>query len=73
MIKLGIYKHYKGNIYEVIGIGTHSESLEKLVIYKSIKNEDIWARPIHMWNEDVTLADGSVVRRFEYIDDKNAE
>ena len=62
MIKLGIYKHYKGNIYEVIGIGKHIETLEELVVYRSIKNEnEIWLRPISMWNEEVTLADGSKV------------
>lgn len=71
MIKLGIYKHYKGNIYEVIGIGKHSETLEELVVYRSIKNEnEIWLRPISMWNEEVTLADGSSVLRFTLIEEK---
>lgn len=71
MIKLGIYKHYKGNIYEVIGIGKHSENLEELVVYRSIKNEnEIWLRPISMWNEEVTLADGSSVLRFTLIEEK---
>lgn len=73
MIKLGIYKHYKGNIYEVIGIASHSETLEKLVVYRSVKNQDIWVRPIYMWDEDVKLPDGSIVKRFQYIGDKNAE
>lgn len=71
MIKLGIYKHYKGNIYEVIGIGKHSETLEELVVYRSIKNKnEIWLRPISMWNEEVTLADGSSVLRFTLIEEK---
>lgn len=71
MIKLGIYKHYKGNIYEVIGIGKHSETLEELVVYRSIKNEnEIWLRPISMWNEEVALADGSSVLRFTLIEEK---
>ncbi|MBQ9124136.1 MAG: DUF1653 domain-containing protein [Acholeplasmatales bacterium] len=73
MIKLGIYKHYKGNIYEAIGIASHSETLEKMVVYRSVKNQDIWVRPIYMWDEDVKLSDGSIVKRFQYIGDKNAE
>ncbi len=56
-IKLGKYKHYKGHIYEVIGVAKHSEvpNLE-LVIYTR-PNEDgknqLWARPIKMFMEDV--------------------
>lgn len=71
MIKKGIYRHYKGNIYEVIGIANHSETLDKLVVYRSIKNEnEIWVRPISMWNEEVVLSDGSKVLRFTLIEEK---
>ncbi|MDD6879171.1 MAG: DUF1653 domain-containing protein [bacterium] len=50
-IKVGTrYRHFKGHIYEVIGIAKHSETLEELVIYKNIKTNDIWARPINMFN-----------------------
>lgn len=71
MIKKGIYRHYKGNTYEVIGIANHSETLDKLVVYRSIKNEnEIWVRPISMWNEEVVLSDGSKVLRFTLIEEK---
>ena len=66
MIELGYYKHFKGNIYEVIGIGKHSETLEELVIYKSIKDNSIWVRPLSMWNETVER-DNNIYKRFEYI------
>ena len=46
-MKLGKYKHYKGKIVEVIGIGKHSETLEKFVIYKEGKN--LWIRPEKMF------------------------
>lgn len=47
------YRHYKGNLYEIIAIAKHSETLEDMIVYKSIKNEDTWARPKSMWNEIV--------------------
>ena len=46
-----IYKHFKGNLYKVIGFAKHSETLEDMVVYQSVKNKDIWVRPYHMWNE----------------------
>ena len=45
-LKLGLYKHYKGNIYEVIGIARHSETLEELVVYKATyqnEGENLWS------------------------------
>jgi len=69
-IPLGIYRHYKGNQYEVIGFAKHSETLEDMVIYKALYGErGIWVRPMSMWEELVEI-DGKVVRRFEYVDDK---
>jgi hypothetical protein len=56
-IELGLYKHYKGGLYEVVGIGKHSESLEELVIYRTYclpdKLGNFWVRPIGMWSEEV--------------------
>ena len=44
-IKPGRYRHFKGNEYEVIAVARHSENNEELVIYKSIRNGCVWARP----------------------------
>lgn len=44
-----IYKHFKGKLYEVIAIGTHAESHEDFVIYKSINDDKIWIRPLEMF------------------------
>ena len=67
-IKKGIYRHYKGNNYEVISTARHSETLEEMVVYKALYGEgEIWVRPKKMWNDDITLADGSKVKRFTYI------
>jgi hypothetical protein len=71
-IKLGKYRHYKGKEYEVLGVGNHSETLEKLVIYKALYDSEefgpnaIWARPYEMFMDTKNI-DGREVKRFEYI------
>lgn len=68
-IKLGKYRHFKGNLYEVIGIANHSETLEKMVVYKALYGEnEIWVRPASMWNEEVDK-DGQTLKRFTYIEE----
>ena len=68
IVKCGIYRHYKGGIYQVVDIARHSETLEKLVIYKSVENGEYWARPLSMWNETV-ICGGKEVRRFQLIEE----
>ena len=66
-IKLGKYRHFKGNKYEVIGIAKHSETLEPMVVYKALySNGGMWVRPANMWNETITR-DGKSFKRFEFI------
>ena len=67
-IKLGKHIHYKGNEYEVIGVGTHSETLENFVVYNDLHGGKIWVRPIKMWN-DIVEHEGNKVKRFTHIDD----
>lgn len=64
MIKKGIYRHYKGGRYEVIGVAKHSESLEEMVVYRALYGEGgLWVRTASMWNEWVEK-DGEKVLRF---------
>ena len=66
-IKIGKYRHFKGNQYEVIGIAKHSETLAEMVVYRALYGDGvIWVRPAEMWNETVER-DGKVFKRFEYI------
>lgn len=66
-IKIGVYQHYKGNKYKVLGVANHSETLEKMVVYQALYGEnEVWVRPISMWNEEVTVGD-KTVKRFEFI------
>ena len=68
-IKLGKYRHYKGNEYLVIGVANHSETLEPMVVYKALYGEgELWVRPLSMWNETVEV-DGAKFKRFEFIED----
>ncbi len=67
MEKLGIYEHYKGNRYELIAIANHSETLEKMVVYKALYGEgEVWVRPLSLWNELVEV-NGKKVARFRHI------
>ena len=66
-IKLGRYRHFKGNEYEVLHLATHSETQEPLVVYRALYGEQgVWVRPVSMWNETVER-DGKTYRRFTYI------
>lgn len=66
-MKKGIYKHFKGNQYELLYVATNSETLEKMVVYKALYGEnEIWVRPLTMWNEKV-LVNGKYIPRFEFI------
>lgn len=68
-VKLGKYRHFKGNEYEVIGIAKNSETLEEFVVYKALYgNYDLWIRPIEMFTETVEK-DGIKQERFKYIGD----
>lgn len=65
--KKGIYKHYKENEYQLLYVATHSETMEKMVVYRALYGEfGIWVRPASMWNEDV-LVDGKTVKRFAFV------
>lgn len=66
-IKPGIYRHFKGNEYEVLYTAIHSETLEKMVVYRALYGEhEIWVRPASMWDE-IIERDGVKYSRFTYI------
>jgi len=66
-IKIGRYRHFKGNEYEVLYLAKHSETLEPMVVYRALYGEhSVWVRPAHMWNETVER-DGRTFVRFSYL------
>lgn len=61
----GIYSHYKGNRYEVLGVAHHSETEEALVVYRALYGEyGLWVRPLAMFTETVEVQ-GEPVPRFD--------
>jgi len=66
-IKTGIYRHYKGNLYQVLELGRHSETEEWMVIYRTLYGDaSTWVRPYDMFIEKVDV-NGEEVKRFEYM------
>jgi hypothetical protein len=70
-VKPGLYAHYKGKNYEVIGVAHHSESGEALVVYKALYrtkygNDSLWVRPLAMFTADIEV-EGKRVARFRYL------
>ena len=67
MITTGKYRHYKGKDYEVIGVATHSETREQLVVYRPLYGEGaLWVRPLAMFVESVTV-EGKEMPRFALV------
>ena len=63
----GIYRHYKGNLYQVLHTAQHSETEETLVVYRCLYGDyGVWVRPIEMFAEMVSV-EGKQVPRFELI------
>lgn len=64
MVVQGYYRHYKGGVYQVIGVAKNSENLEEKVVYRAVDGQ-LWERPLSMWNEEV-----NGIPRFKYYTDK---
>jgi len=66
-MKTGLYQHYSGKHYHVIGICRHSETLEEMVVYRGLYNDyALWVRPKAMFEETVT-SEGQTRPRFQFI------
>ena len=66
-IQKGIWRHYKGNFYEVLSVAKHTETMEEIVIYRAVKNNiQIWARPLEMFLEQIEFS-GMMQPRFKFL------
>lgn len=71
-IKPGIWRHFKGNRYQVIGLARHSESEELMVVYRALYGDgELWVRPASMWLETIER-DGQIFQRFVLETEENA-
>lgn len=69
-LRTGLYRHYKGADYEVLGVVRHSETEEELALYRPLYGERaLWVRPLAMFTESVEV-DGGVRPRFEWLSDE---
>jgi len=68
-IPLGLYQHYKGHYYQVLGLARHSETLEELVVYQALYGDyGLWVRPIGLFTEVISY-DAKQVPRFQFVQD----
>lgn len=69
----GIYRHFKGNLYKLVAVARHSETLEEMVVYQALYGDGgLWVRPLGMWSELVEQ-DGQRVPRFAWIAEKEED
>jgi len=67
MIKIGLYKHFKGGLYQVIAVARHEETYKPLVIYQALYGDyRIWARDLDVFTEEIEV-DGKRKPRFEFV------
>ncbi len=67
-LKTGLYRHYKGHDYEVMGVAKHTETEEELVVYRALYGErGLWVRPLSMFIEQVER-DGEIFPRFQLVE-----
>ncbi len=67
MIQLGIYEHYKGQYYQVLGIARHTETSEELVVYQALYGDRLlWVRPVSLFNQTI-LQNAEEVPRFKFV------
>jgi hypothetical protein len=67
MISRGVYQHYKGNYYQVIGIARHSETLEEIVVYQALYGDyGLWVRPFSMFTQAIIFNE-KLTPRFKFI------
>lgn len=64
----GLYRHYKGQLYQLLAVAKHSETQEVLAVYQCLYGEyQVWVRPLQMFLERVELENGLSIPRFEFI------
>ncbi len=72
-MQLGLYQHYSGKLYQVLGVCRHSETLEEMVVYRALYADyGLWVRPKAMFQEMVSATSG-LIPRFKFIQAMNVQ
>jgi len=72
-VKLGKYRHFKGNFYQLIAIANHSETQKPMAVYRALYGEHgLWVRPLAMFLETIRR-DGKDIQRFQYVEDDSTK
>lgn len=70
LLPTGIYRHYKGQLYQVLHCARHSETEEWHVVYQCLYGDySFWIRPLSMFTEKITMENGQQVPRFQLQSD----
>ncbi len=68
-VRLGKYRHFKGNLYQLIEVAHHSETQEPMAVYRALYGEQgLWVRPLSMFLETIQR-DGEILQRFQYVEE----
>ena len=69
-IQKGLYRHFKGNYYQVIDVAKDSETQQEMVVYQALYGErGLWVRSLDMFTETIKR-DGVTQPRFRYCEDQ---
>ena len=69
-LKPGVYRHFKGNLYRLITVARHSETLEEMLVYQALYGEGgFWVRPAAMWDE-IVEKENYTGPRFTWVGEK---
>lgn len=72
-MKIGIYQHYKGNYYQILGVSRHSETLEELVVYQSLYGDfGLWVRPKNLFLGTL-MVDDQETQRFKFVSENRSQ
>jgi molecular chaperone GrpE len=71
-LKLGIYRHYKGGEYRILGEARLTDQEQKVVVYQSLRDDQLWVRPLAEFCSKVEVG-GETKPRFEFLREEAAE
>lgn len=71
---MSVFRHYKGNYYRILHVATHTETLERMVVYEQLHTNEyphghVWVRPFDMFHETI-IYNNKLIKRFDVVNNK---